>query len=298
MKKIALVYCGSNPLCTIVEQEFSGLIQKSLSISPEDPMLEDWKVKEAFMDNIAEEYDLILTDNTLSTTEGNKSKQINLYRILKEPSFEEWLEDVQAVITHYRNQGKKLTINAYGLADHMWMVVPQEERDRFAWISLQLESRVDSALLPKIKTKAEEQGNAVLTREEAKKKRHRENAYFAYLLGEVTSIPIIPYDSLFRFTQVGTPGILGNVQVALQEIGLDPENTVVFIDHHAATYPSKEHLVWSGFDQLPLYPIDPCCIGRRYCVDTHNSKCKIEPAVVHDRYTQQIFEELRHKIST
>lgn len=254
-----------------------------------------------------------------------------MYRILEESSFEEWFEDVHAVIAHYRNQGRNLAINAYGLSDHMWITIPQEardqfkeENDKFAWLFRQLENKVDSAFIQQSKIEASamvdsmigsyldsllESASAIakdLTREaESQKKRYEENAYLAHLLGKITHIPVIPYDSLFRFsTRSGGMGIFGDAQAALQKMGLDSKNTVVLIDHHAATYPSERDLTTSGFGQLALYPIDPCCIGRREQVDTFSTykrskgKCKIEQAVVNDRYTEQIFEKVRALLSS
>lgn len=130
------------------------------------------------------------------------------------------------------------------------------------------------------------------------KEKDRADAYFTLLLEKAIGVSLIPYNDTFCFYKSIRTGIRGDARAALQQMGIDPNNTVVLIDHHAATYPAEIDLASSGFDQLSLYPIDPCCIGRRANVDTFRSRCKIEPAVVSDRYIQQIFEELRQRMST
>ncbi len=180
---------------------------------------------------------IIVTDITTSkdVEKFTSDRSVNAYEaIARGQNFEqEFIGQLTPVIAQIKSEGKNPALLTHRIADHLPVIEEPNDEQR------------------KQLTQAERE----ILNENKNMGWHGpepEEMQFAAMVKKNFDIPVIA-NFYNRETQ--------NILEILKERGLDPENTVLLVDHHIYNF-SREEVKQTGFGEVPIVRICPCCLAK------------------------------------
>lgn len=251
-KKIALLYRKDNPLLERLEKEFQVDFTDVISLDPKDKRTE-YPGNEKYLKEISRDYDIIFTDNTMFTDDVGTMWSYglkNAFSVYKFIEKENWLENVGQLVDHYKRNGKDVVINSYGLTHHLSNIEGLIEN---------LEKTIGAKKSEELKKKSNVKVDELQFTDRLSSS--IKDYYLAYLLGETLGVKVVHYGPFEKNAWKGRKKITD----ALSDIGTNPNNSVVLVDHHVKSdvfnyFGEGKGINETGFDKVKVYPICSCCI--------------------------------------